>query len=133
VIGLQDYLEIQELYARYNHCIDLDRVDEWVDLFTPDGSFVSSQTHVGREQLSRFAPERAERQLALSFSRAQHWTTNLVLEQDEDVVHGSCYLARFAVDKATGKKEVVTLGRYEDELVRTDAGWRFTRRIVRTD
>jgi 3-phenylpropionate/cinnamic acid dioxygenase small subunit len=133
MIDLRDHVEIQELYARYNHYIDSDRFDEWVSLFTSDGVFASAGQCRGHEQLAAFVRDRAERQQDLTFRGAQHWNTNLVLERDGDVVRGSCYLVRFAVEKASGAKNVVTLGRYEDELIRTDGAWRFARRTVHTD
>ena len=35
----QDYVEIQMLYAQYNHSIDTGDIEGYVALFTPDGSF----------------------------------------------------------------------------------------------
>lgn len=41
-----------------------------------------------------------------------------------------CYLDADSVSRANGRRSLVG-GRYEDRLVRTDAGWRFAeRRIV---
>ena len=121
---------IEELYARYNHCIDSDRFDEWVSLFTPDGVFASTTTHAGSAELRTFVRARAAAQNTGPFRDAQHWTSNLLLERLGDRVRGTCYLVRFAIDRSTGEKKIVTLGRYEDELVRFDGSWLFAQRRV---
>ena len=130
MLNAEDRYAIERLYSAYNRYIDADRIDEWVELFTPDGAYVSSETYTGRAALAEFGRERAAKQPASPFRNAQHWNGSLLLEEDGDVVRGSCYLVRFAVDRESGSKQVVTLGHYEDEIVRHEATWVFARRQV---
>jgi SnoaL-like domain len=130
VLTVDDQLAIERLYAAYAHYIDSDRFDEWVALFAPDGVFVTSETYAGRAELAAFVRKRAELKETLPFRDAQHWNSNLLLEEDGGIVRGSCYVARFAVDRSSGRKEVVSLGRYEDELVKHEGTWSFARRTA---
>ena len=124
-------VEIQDLYSRYNEFIDHDRFDEWLDLFTDDGvADFASGFFRGREQLEGYVRERAEREAEQPYDSAQHWNTNLVLSERDGVVHGSCYLVRFAIDRKTRAQGVINVGRYEDEIVQVSGRWRFRRRQV---
>lgn len=129
-LSVEDRYAIEHLYSAYNRYIDSDRIDEWVELFAPDGVYVSSDTYTGRAALADFGRERAAKQATSPLRNAQHWNGSVLLEEDGDLVRGSCYLVRFAVDRETGSKQVVTLGHYEDEIVRHAGGWVFARRQV---
>lgn len=50
----QDYFEIQQLYAKYNHAIDSGNADGYADTFTPDGVF---NGNAGRDALKKFINE----------------------------------------------------------------------------
>lgn len=130
MLSIEDRMAIEDLYTAYNRYIDADRIDDWVRTFAPDGAYVSSNTYRGHAELAAFGRKRAKSQEDVSYRSAQHWNSNLLLEENGDVVLGSCYLVRFAVDRETGAKQVVTLGRYEDEITRIDGAWVFQRRHV---
>lgn len=129
VLSVEDRYAIEHLYSAYNRYIDSDRIDE-VELFAPDGVYVSSNTYAGRAALADFGRERAAKQATSPLRNAQPWNGSLLLEEDGDIVRGSCYLVRFAVDRETGSQQVVTLGHYEDEIVRHAGAWVFARRQV---
>ena len=129
MLTAEDHIAIERLYAAYNQYIDADRIDEWLAVFTPDGELVVGDDVVGGTQALRaFGLRRSEQQASMPFRNAQHWNTNLLLDHDGDVVRGSCYLVRFAVDRETGSKAVVSMGSYRDEIVRHEAEWLFSRR-----
>jgi hypothetical protein len=130
MLAVEDQIAIQRLYSSYAQFVDANRVDEWVALFTPDGVLVASETYTGRAELTSFILQRAALQDTLPYRDAQHWISNLLLEEDGQVVHGSCYVARFAIDRASGRREIVSLGRYEDEVVRHDGAWKFARKVA---
>src|SRR5690606_15710924 len=48
-LAANDYIEIQQLYARYNTAIDRNDADAWADTFTADGVFAGN--FKGREAL----------------------------------------------------------------------------------
>lgn len=98
------------------------------DLFTPDGlysSFPSAAPVRGHEELRRFFAE-----LALREVRTFPYIHNHVIHLDGDLASGTCYLeTRSPV--AAGMR---TLGGfYDDEYVRTPAGWLFRSRRFNPD
>ena len=128
-LSAEDQLEIQQLYARYNHSIDRGRSDDWAACFIADGVFSSSGAgeFTGRDALAAFAKGFAERM------KARHWTNNLVIEETPNGAKGSCYLILYALGGKESPANVLTTGSYDDELARTVDGWRFTRRTVTPD
>jgi actinorhodin biosynthesis protein ActVIA len=74
-LSTEDRLEIEQLYATYNHSIDFGDSEAWANTFTADGSFDSGRGDptVGMEALAGFAAGFAER------VKGRHWTNNLLL------------------------------------------------------
>lgn len=123
-----DLTAIQQLAARYNHAIDSGDADAWAATFTPDGVFTSRGTsHEGTEALRAFATSFAAR----SGGTFRHWNANLLIEGDGDEATLRCYLQLIAVG-GEGPRTIST-GRYDDRLVRTADGWRFSARTVLGD
>jgi hypothetical protein len=122
----QDYVEIQQLYARYTHTIDSGENDgeAWADTFTPDGTFTTS---VGRKQLAAFAKNWHEKR---GGAHMRHWNANLVITPTADGAHGSCYLMMVDTgDPRNGKLPTISsTAQYDDTLVRAANGWRFKKR-----
>src|SRR6187399_1279667 len=83
-----DYVEIQQLVARYSYAVDThaDNGYAYADLFAPDGAF--GQT-TGREQLAALArktqPERA------GPNYARHFLTNVIIRPSSDGATGTQY------------------------------------------
>ncbi|MFN0096801.1 MAG: nuclear transport factor 2 family protein [Dehalococcoidia bacterium] len=126
-LSVADQLEIQQLYANYNHAIDFGRGAEWAATFTPDGVFNSGQgTFTGTEQLQGFVAGFAAQ------LKARHWTNNLVVDGDGAKASGACYLLLWRL-QAGAAPSVLVSGVYHDELAKTADGWRFTSRRVAPD
>jgi SnoaL-like domain len=121
-LTIQDYVEIQQLYARYTHAIDSGERGgmAWAETFTPDGTFVNT---VGRDKLAAFAKDWHENR---GGAMIQHWNSNLVITPAADGAHGSCYL--MLVDRKTNPVSIRSINQYDDTLVKTREGWRFKRR-----
>lgn len=117
----QDYIDIQQLYARYNHLIDSGDAEGYAALFTPDGSF---NTNKGHDGLVAFIKNRNAPNL-------RHWNTNLVITPTPDGARGSVYLMFLNV--GTRPATVGNAGQYEDTLVKTPQGWRFRTRVNRIE
>jgi len=119
----QDYIDIQQLYARYGQAIDSgERNGEaWAEMFTPDGVF--NKTTVGRQQLAAFAKNWHENR---GGAHIQHWNTQLVITPTADGARGSCYL--MLVDRRTQPPSIMSVSKYDDVLVKTAQGWRFQSR-----
>lgn len=61
----------------------------------------------------------------------RHVSSNVLIEHDGDIAHCVSYLTIFSA--CEGALTALSTGKYEDELVRTADGWRFTRRHIELD
>ncbi len=124
-LTVDDYLEIQQLYARYAHTVDLDPDGvAWANCFTPDGAHAET---VGFDALVKYARGRSKRGL-LDGTNVRHWNTNLLITPTAEGANGSCYLLLLTIgDKAHPPTLLSTLT-YHDTLVKTAKGWRFKKR-----
>lgn len=119
----QDYFEIEQLYAQYNHAIDFNDPEGWANTFTPDGVFMN---YTGHEALAGFVRQWHER---MGGTPRRHWNSNLRITGDSTKAEGSVYL--MLVD--TAGKTIFSTATYKDMLTKTAQGWRFTKRMVVRD
>jgi hypothetical protein len=126
---LVDRDEIHRLTARYNRAADGLDPDEVLAVFTADGSLEmrggtdGDRSFVGPELAQLVAPSAGQR---------VHMTTDSIIEVDGDRATQECTLLLCTRSRRRGLAAVFT-GRYSDELVRTDQGWRFARRVATVD
>jgi hypothetical protein len=137
----QDYLEIQQLVARYPYALDggLGKGAVYADLFTPDGVFINQDGRHdgGRAALERLGGGRRQRETPLDVA---HYIVNHVIEP-------------LPGGRARGKEYLVVMdigeegplhgprpgslrlgGQYHDEYEKTPQGWRFkTRQFINKD
>jgi hypothetical protein len=119
----QDYIDIQQLYARYNQTIDRRDAEGWAGTFVADGTF---NNLTGHDALVGFIKERQG-----DGGRRRHWNNNLLITGTPEGASASVYLLLY--DTNVTPPVVVTSGRYEDTLVKTSQGWRFKKRTTETD
>jgi hypothetical protein len=119
-----DQAEIQLLYAKYNHAIDSGDAEEWAATFTPNGVF--NERFAGREALIGFINT-----WKASGMIRRHWNNNLLISGDARAARGSVYLMLMNV--GVRPAAILATGVYLDDLIKTDAGWRFERRVVKID
>jgi hypothetical protein len=124
-LSAQDNFEIQQLYARYNNAIDNGDGEAWAATFTPDGVF---NTFVGHDALVGFIKMWREK---LGGATRKHWNTNLQISGDSKDASASVYL--MLVDFGTKPPSILMTGMYTDSLVKTKDGWRFTKRMTKSD
>jgi hypothetical protein len=109
-----DHAEIRNLLAKYCLCLDLDDADGWVELFTPDAVYeVYGRTfdgHAGLRAITTGAPG------------GFHLGGPVVIDLAGDRARTTRNL--LFVDRTSGENRHAV---YEDDLVRTDAGWRIER------
>ncbi|MEP7310356.1 MAG: nuclear transport factor 2 family protein [Acidobacteriota bacterium] len=123
-----DYLQIQQLVARYSYALDTGANDgfDYADLFAPGGSFGSATT---REQLAATArPGGGHYPRGPQF--VFHYTSNHVIEASPEGATGKVYV----VEIDAGEKVLIEDGgHYEDVYVKTPQGWRFkSRTFIKT-
>jgi hypothetical protein len=134
-----DYIEIEQLVARYGHAIDMcvNNGYEYADLYTPDGVFIDLYSDngvkqggirsVGRDQLADAAGGgkfncRGDRRFELT-----HAIVNLVITPTAEGAIGKSIVLEMWPDPSD--REVNRrAGSYEDVYVKTPQGWRFQQR-----
>jgi hypothetical protein len=63
----------------------------------------------------------------------RHFSTNLILVPTGEGVRGSIYMLGVERAEEGGPLALNIMGKYEDLLVKTDQGWRFRKRVFRSD
>ena len=120
-----DYLEIQQLYSRYNHFIDSgkDNGYAYARLFTSDGVFETTVagTHQGHDALARFAMGVA----GVTEVRPNHMAYNVMIDPSPEGAVGSAYFIMMRPGEPGQPAAMGTRGIYNDRFVKTAEGWRF--------
>ena len=124
-LSAQDYFEIQQLYARYNIAIDSGDAEGWAATFTSDGIF---NTFSGHDALVGFIKTWREK---LNGATRKHWNNNLQVTGNSKEASATTYL--MLVDFSTKPPSILMSGSYTDSLVKTKDGWRFTKRMTKSD
>jgi SnoaL-like domain len=122
-----DYVEIQQLVARYGYAVDThaDNGYAYADLFTADGTFGNTK---GREALAELARTTQKERGGPAYTR--HFLTNVIIYPTPDGARGNQYLMALDVSEGGKPSSIVHGGRYDDVYVKTPAGWRFTSRLL---
>ncbi|MDF3881853.1 nuclear transport factor 2 family protein [Cupriavidus basilensis] len=120
---LADELEITQLRGRYCDLLDSQQWGPFVELFTEDGVFEGIDRAAGREEISRFFSEDVPA-MAEGF---WHFCTNGTVSIEGDQATGRISMLYLSV---SGGKSYVSAGHYDDEMVRTVQGWRFSSRKI---
>ena len=120
----QDFVDIQQLYAKYNWSLDAGDAEAYASTFTPDGVF---NNNVGHDAIVKFANTFH----AGMGSHVKHWNTNLMITPTAEGASGQVYLV--LVDFAGKPPTIATSASYADELVKTAQGWRFKKRQTKGD
>jgi hypothetical protein len=124
-----DYLQIQQLVARYSFALDTGADDgyAYADLFAPGATFGGKRN--SRDQLAATArPGGGHYPRGPSF--VFHYTSNHVIEPSLEGATGKVYV----VEIDAGEKVLIEDGgHYEDVYVKTPQGWRFkSRSFIKT-
>jgi 3-phenylpropionate/cinnamic acid dioxygenase small subunit len=125
----EDREKVRELYARYTLSLDEGRFEEWVNCFTPDGTFESAWVGrlTGRTELLKRSSDNS----ALANLRLRHITSDLVFKLDGDTGTGRCNVTFFITREGT--IVYVGVGYYSDLLQKIADDWYFANRVERLD
>jgi hypothetical protein len=124
-LAADDYVEIQQLVARFGYALDTvagsgaDDGALFADLFTPDGAFGAAS---GRAQLAAIARSRPDG------AASRHFATNAMIRPAGRGATGTQYEVVFAVGRDGAQSTIVRTGRYEDTYAKTPSGWRIQKR-----
>jgi hypothetical protein len=120
----EDYIEIQQLVARYPYALDQnpDEGVSYANLFTPDAVFRQPRTE-GRQNLATMASRAPH---GPRYTR--HFLANHVIEATPDGAVGRQYLVAVDIGPTGQPSSIFLGGHYEDVYAKTAEGWRFKAR-----
>ena len=124
-----DVIEIEQLYAKYNHELDSGDADAWAGCYVADGVFTTNVqgSFAGTEKLKGFA----KGWTASDGGARRHLVSNLTVAGSTAGADGKVYLVLLNLRaKPTG---IAATGMYTDTLVKTKDGWRFKTRTLQVD
>lgn len=132
-----DYVEIQQLVARYARAIDTcsNNGYDYADLFTPDGVFVAmfngepAAEIQGRERLAEVSGggSRGCRNVPWIEQGVRHLYVNHIITPTAEGASGTVDMLMIGLGGDLNRIEYD--GYYEDTYVKTPEGWRFKRRV----
>jgi SnoaL-like protein len=129
----EDRAEIEDLQARYLFALDFHDPDLYVSTFTPDGVLDYGSGDVkGREAIKEVIarmPSPATT-AGLRPAAARHNISNIVIKVDGNKAAGRSYWFHYSNDNPQRKGVFDGFGHYEDELVKTNGQWLFTKRKI---
>jgi 3-phenylpropionate/cinnamic acid dioxygenase small subunit len=133
--------EVTRLLLQSARLLDDGNYAGWIDLFTDDGMYkaISVENHrlglplgIIEDNVPRMwdRKEMIDKYWSLEPTQTRHLVSNIDVHPDGDgaVSIDSCFVVYIVMPK--GVPEVMSLGRYEDRVVSTPAGWRFHRRLA---
>jgi uncharacterized protein (TIGR02246 family) len=123
-----DYLAIQQLYARYNTAIDHGDGEAWARTFTPDGVFAGN--FKGHDALVGFV-NNWRTNPAMNGALRRHFSADLVITPTSEGATAS--VSTLLVDLSTKPVSIANFVTYADVLVKTGDGWRFKSRAVKAE
>lgn len=133
-----DKVEIGELQSRYMYAIDWFDKEVYGGCFTQDAILSWPEGHAqGREaiagavvRIGQFFGRFAEAAKPTKPAKLRHFVTNRVIRIDGDTAHAVAYWFDLNNDNQPRWPYVAGYGYYQDDLVRTADGWRFSKRFV---
>lgn len=127
--------EIEDLIARYTHAYDLDRLDDMFGIFTDDAQMtmrIADGDLIGPFEGPAAIVQMMKEAHSGQTDRRRHVSSNLAVAlTGDDTATAISYLTLLAVDAAELK--MLSVGTYEDELVRQDGKWLFAKRHIALD
>lgn len=132
----EDRAAIEDLQARYLFALDFHDPDLYVSTFTPDGVLDYGSGEVkGREAIKAVIarmPSPAAT-AGLRAAAARHNISNDVIPVEGDKAFSRSYWFHYSNDNPQRRGIFDGFGHYEDELVKTNGKWLFTKRKIYND
>jgi hypothetical protein len=129
---------IAEMQSRYMYALDWFDAEQYASVFTEDGVLEWPEGHaVGRKaihdacvRIGEFFTKASAGAPNLKQFRLRHFVTNRVFDIKGDRARAWAYWMDLNNDNLQRWPYVAGYGYYEDDLIRTADGWRFTKRRI---
>lgn len=130
----EDRVAVFDLIARYAQCIDGGDLDGYVANFLPEGSIEwASGIAKGRDEIRKWVGGlMATGRIGSEPALTRHFVGLPYVTGNSGRCTARTYVIIFALDEA-GKVQTPSVGSYTDDIVKTDDGWLFARRYIRSD
>jgi ketosteroid isomerase-like protein len=134
----EDRARIEDLQARYLFALDSFDLDTYVSTFTEDGILDIVEYQVqGRDAIRKSLEESrpvfdpsAENDQGLYRATSRHNITNIVIKIEGDKAYGRAYWFHYGNNNPERRAEVDAYGHYEDEMVKVNGQWLFSKRVI---
>jgi len=136
----EDRAQIEDLQSRYMFALDFGDIDTYVSTFTEDGildiiGWQAKGREEIRERLSPAAPPDAESQPESQDegpypATGRHNITNIIVKIDGDTAVGRSYWFHYGNTNPERTAQLDSYGYYEDEMVKVDGQWLFSKRVI---
>jgi hypothetical protein len=132
-VAAQDYVEILNLYAKYNLCSDAGDAEGYADCFSSNGKLELADAKIDVTGRDNFVAFKNRDFAGRPHIYRRHWNGSIHLEKiDDNTVIGRCYLLAF-----NGKPAVLPViadcGVYRDRVVKERGQWKFAHRYLKMD
>ena len=148
--AVEDRIEIEQLLMRYAAAYNTDDADAYVAMFTPDAVFELRRKIDDPPFIGPFKGRDAIRKQWFpnipagtstaggEFGAMRHVTTNYEIDVKGDTAKVRAFFIEVVsngpnIPPGSKPPTIHAMGRYEDELVRQDGRWLFSKRVVVTD
>jgi hypothetical protein len=133
-----DRLAIDELHGRYLFALDWLDADTLSSLFTEDGvldwagGVIEGRAAIRRAVIGMegYFATRGAAESPLRTPRLRHFVTNKIMDIKGDRATTMAFWLELDNDNRHRWPYVGAYGHYEDALIRTNEGWRFSRRTI---
>ena len=132
----EDRALIEDLQARYMFALDNGDVATYLATFTKDGVLdIGDGPIKGHDAIRKIIggmPDRKEAPDAPKLRRAtgRHNITNIILKIEGNKAVGRAYWFHYGNDNPQRTPILNSYGHYEDDMVKVDGKWLFTRRMI---
>ena len=134
----EDRAEIEDLQARYMFALDFKDPDTYASTFTEDGVLDYGPVVKGRDAIKKVIADMGKRRAGQAAPGAagqppvvgRHNISNIVIKIDGDKAEGRAYWFHYSNSGPKGAGTLDSFGHYEDEMVKVDGKWYFSKRKI---
>lgn len=134
----EDRAAIEDLQARYMFALDFKDADTYASTFTPDGVLDYGPQVKGRDAIKKMIGDMAKRASddaakdtsGMWPSVGRHNISNIVIKIDGDHATGRAYWFHYSNNTPKRTATLDSFGNYEDEMVKVDGQWYFSKRKI---